>query len=232
MDSSQDHVVLWSGKPGSSPNNAMFLFSIRGFLEWGPGGNGTAADQDVALFRPIGSGGAGQLWIQSFHNDNSTDAFRVNKATSGADGEKVFAVDTVNNAIRVAAGASGFADSDFFTAVGRKKTTNDTATALATIALGDDRVYYIVARVVARRADGNQRAFFYRAACFYRQGGGNATAVGVVNNLVTEPTTTSFVCTIEAVSGSSNVEVRVTGAPTTDVYWVGTIEYQSVKTDA
>ena len=206
-------------------------------MEWGPGGNGTAADQDVALFRNQLPG----LSVQNFTATPKTSAkafsvnapYTVSSPYSGSSGEfPVFAVDTANIAVRVGAGQSGFADSDFFTAVGRKKTTNDTATALATIALGDDRVYYIVARVVARRADGNQRAFFYRAACFYRQGGGNATAVGVVNNLVTEPTTTSFVCTIEAVSGSSNVEVRVTGAPTTDVYWVGTIEYQSVKTDA
>ena len=247
MDSSQDRAVLWSGKPNPSlpdPNNAMFLFSIRGFMEWGPGGNGTAADQDVALFRNQLPG----LSVQNFTATPKTSAkafsvnapYTVSSPYSGSSGEyPVFALDTENIAVRVGAGQSGFADSDSFTTVGRKTTTDTTAQTLATITLDTPRAYDITVKVVARKSDGMEFAFFYKAALAYRQGG-NATLVTAAGanpnpgdlggTPIWSSGATGWTCTMSP--SGNDILVRVKTDTAITVYWVATIEYQSVSTDS
>ncbi|OFW39299.1 MAG: hypothetical protein A3J28_17640 [Acidobacteria bacterium RIFCSPLOWO2_12_FULL_60_22] len=240
MDLAQDRVVLWSGKPGSSPNNAMFLSSIRGFLEWGGGGTN---DQDVALFR---NGPAG-LSIQNFTNTKATRAFSVNAAydrSLGLSNEEypLFVVNTQDRSMRLAPGivpapsVPFFPDSDYVVTRGEKKTTDATQTTLGFITLTDGRAYYITVRVVGRKSDGTQRAFYWRAVLAYRQGGNavieGGSPAGVVSLATIESSGAgSWDCTLDTTGGSNDVRVRVTGQDTTTIYWVATIEYQSVSTD-
>jgi hypothetical protein len=106
MDPADNHIVVWCGRPTTSPesNNAAFMFSVNGFLEWGPGGPGMANDQDVSLGRM----GPGAISIQNYFTapnlpSPSPDAFRVNKpsAALGPQGEVVLGVDTQNGRVRI-----------------------------------------------------------------------------------------------------------------------------------
>ena len=123
---------------------------------------------------------------------------------------------------------------DSFQATAAKKTTDGSPATLATLTLSDNRAYYITARVVAREGDSTSssaRAFYWRAVLAYRQGGG-ATIQGSVVNLATVESAqaTGWDCTLA--TNGNDVQVQVTGAASKDIYWVGTIEYQSVSTDA
>jgi hypothetical protein len=109
------------------------------------------------------------------------------------------------------------------------KTTDATVTTLASITLSDGRAYHITVRVVGRKSDGTDRAFYWRAVLAYRQGGG-ATLQGSVVSLAAIESDTNWDCTIDA--SGNDIRVRVTGVASTTIYWLGTIEYQSVSTDS
>ena len=133
--------------------------------------------------------------------------------------------------------------SDSIQATAAKKTTDDTVQTLATIALDTPRAYHITVRVVGRKSDGTDFAFFNKVALAYRQGG-NATMVtasganpnpsdlGGTPILSSGANTGGWACTISAEAGTNNILVKVTGQASTTIYWVGTIEFQSVSTDA
>ncbi|OFW40964.1 MAG: hypothetical protein A3J28_03545 [Acidobacteria bacterium RIFCSPLOWO2_12_FULL_60_22] len=233
----QDKVVLWCGLTGDT--NARFLFSYRGFLEWGPG-TGTPNDQDVALFR---NGPAG-ISIQNFTNTKATRAFSVNAAYDRSlqlqnEEYPLFVVNTEDRSMRLAPGivaASGvktFAGSDYVITRGEKTTTDATAQTLATIALSDTRAYYFVVRVVARQSGGSNHAFFHKEVLYRREGSG-PFQVGI-QDLAGSPSSGAFVPTgwsIAFNTSGNNVLVQVTGPAATTIYWVATVEYQSVSTDA
>jgi hypothetical protein len=112
------------------------------------------------------------------------------------------------------------------------KTTTSGAVAIATIPLSTSRTYQIVVRVVARETgETPDYALLYRAALAYREGGG-PTIVGSDNVMpaITSAGATGWTCTF-AVSGN-NIEVRVQSGADITVYWVATIERQSVGTDS
>jgi len=93
QNSDPDHVAF-AGFVGSE-TNFRFGASLRGFMEWGPGGS---SDQDVALFRNW----AGGLAVQSFNGTSSDHAFAVQKPTTdGSVGADLFRVNTTSNAVLV-----------------------------------------------------------------------------------------------------------------------------------
>ena len=71
--SNEDNVVLWAGL--TSDTNARFLFSYRGFLEWGPGSTG---DQDIALYRYRPGGISIGNFFSTGSGSTSIGALRVN----------------------------------------------------------------------------------------------------------------------------------------------------------
>ncbi|OFW42313.1 MAG: hypothetical protein A3J28_14935 [Acidobacteria bacterium RIFCSPLOWO2_12_FULL_60_22] len=230
--SDQDKVVLWSGL--TTDTEGRFLFSYRGFLEWGAGGTN---DQDVALFR----NGPGGISIQNFFSSGSgttsTEAFRVNMpvAAGGNEGQELFAVDTTNKAVRVARGESGFSGSESFRVARAQMTTTSSAATLATISLSDSRAYYITARVVGRRSDASEFVHFFREALVTKQGGAVTIVGGDAVDIGGTPIRSGaadWSCPF-SVDGSNNLAIQVrTPTQTITVYWVATIEYQSVSTDA
>ncbi len=316
---SKDKVVLWcglgTGTGGSADTEARFLFSLRGFLEWGPGGTG---DQDVALYR---NGAGGGISIGNFFTNgppvHSTDTFRVNapsKNPPGAEGTAVLGVATGKTAgVRVrgrrsftlAAGQTvattetsatvvgtgtaflsdivagdiitivdtgetktvksvtddthlvadsafsnnetssnmavasftGFADSESIQTTAAVTTTDGTAKPLFALTLVDGRIYHVSARVIGRKSDGSERAFYWRAALAYRQGSGAQIQGSIVRDVVTPIESTNATgwdatIALDAVGAPNDVLVQVTGASSITVHWVGAIEIQSVATSA
>lgn len=108
----------------------------------------------------------------------------------------------------------------------RKVETRDgTAATLFSLELQDNRAYYILAKVVGRKSDGTQRAFYYRAACVFREGGG-AVMLGAPVDLATRESDAAWDCTIDV--NLNDVRVRVNAAAGAGtVHWAGMVEYQS-----
>jgi hypothetical protein len=109
------------------------------------------------------------------------------------------------------------------------QTTDETVTAIKTIALADNTTYIIKAMVVGREAT-NNRAAYQLSGCFYREGAGVATLQGSVSTDFSEESNASWDATL-AVTGN-NVEVRVTGVSAVTVNWTATVEYQAVTTNS
>lgn len=127
---------------------------------------------------------------------------------------------------------SNWSGTDSIHATGAVKTTDATTTTLAFITLADGRAYHITARVVARKSDGTDRAFYWRAVLAFRQGGGAAIQGGIVVNLATVESAGAAGWNFTLDASGNDVRLRVTGAAGTTVYWLGTIEYQSVSADS
>lgn len=193
-------------------------------------------DQDVALFR---HGAGGGLVVQSFNNTASGHAFAVRWPANQTDGADLFRVKTLSN-IAEAAGEvtlkshgddqAPWSGSEVFQATAAKKTTDGNPATLATLPLADNRAYYITARVVARKSDGTDRAFFWRAVLAYRQRSTAPIQANTVLDLGTIRSNALSTCTVDA--NGNDIRVRVTGLGETTIYWLVTIEYQSVSTDA
>ena len=99
------------------------------------------------------------------------------------------------------------------------------------LSLDNGRAYFITARVVARQSDGNNRAFYFRAACAYRETGPGSMLQGV-SSIATIESSASLDCTIDVDATANTARVRVTGLTSETIYWVGTIEYQSVASSS
>lgn len=126
--------------------------------------------------------------------------------------------------------AGAFTDSDEVTLTAGVKTTDATVTTLATLALDDGAVYWVMARVVARGTAGVERAAYYKWACVYRQGGGAATQQGTTAAVTADIETTAGMDATIDVNGN-NARVRVTGIAATTINWVCTLTYQRAKLD-
>ena len=118
-------------------------------------------------------------------------------------------------------------------ATGAVKTTTSSVATLSTIPLNTNRACHITVKVVGRKSDGVDRAFFYRAALVYR-GSGSAAVQGSADVITPiRQGAAGWACTFSP-SGSGNeilIQVQTPGETIT-VYWTATIEYQSVSTDS
>jgi hypothetical protein len=123
-----------------------------------------------------------------------------------------------------------WAGSDAIHATAALKTTDANTATLGSVTLTDGRAYHINVRAVGRKSDGSDRAFYWRAVLAFRQGGGATIQAGTVVSLATVESNSNWDCTIDA--NGNDVRVRVTGVAGTTIYWVATIEYQSVSTDS
>lgn len=128
---------------------------------------------------------------------------------------------------------TNWAGTDSIHATAVLTTASATQGALGSITLDDGRAYEIVARVVGRKSDGSERVFFCQAVLAYRQGAGAVIEQNIVRDVVTPIKSSgagSWSCTIDV--NGNDVRVRVTGVASTTIYWVATIEYQSVATSS
>ena len=173
-----------------------------------------------------------------FGNGSATPEVVISRPATGVldirtvAGQQLFAVDTDTKKVWLTRGQSGFAGSESFRIVRAVKTTNATDTEIARITLADLRAYYIVVRVVGRKPSGSiARAFFYKAAMASREGGGASVESSQPNvtGPITAGTASSWGC--DFTTSGNDVLVRVKGE-SADVYWVATVEYQSVSTDS
>ena len=122
---------------------------------------------------------------------------------------------------------------DSIRATAAVKTTTNALTTLATIALDDTRSCWIVVKVTARQSGGTNHAFFHQEALYKTEGLG-AAQVGL-QDLAGAPLPGAFVpagWSIALNVSGNNVLLQVTGPAATTIYWVATVEYQSVSTDA
>jgi hypothetical protein len=121
--------------------------------------------------------------------------------------------------------------SDSIHATASVTTTDATQATLFPIPLENGRAYFVTARVVGRQSDGGRRAFYFRGACAFRETGPGSVLQGV-SSIVTIESDTNLDCTVDVDSASNTARVRVTGIASETIYWVGTIEYQSVSTSS
>ena len=294
QDQDNRRVVLWAGRepaPGQQgPEEAMFLINSNGWLEWGPGGTGALADQDIflarsapdqltltdtfvvakpnvpgptgdrqprimlkhegggiifgygqdsapdiAVFRPSGTPtpNAPGISINSITGSPSPNTFRVNMPSQfvGVEGQELFAVDSLNKAVRVARGESGYAGSESILIVRAVTTTDANLATLASIALDIPRAYYVAVRVVARKSDGTERAFLYRGALVHRESGSTAVDGSGDVLLIRPGAASQWNCTFGISGNNLLVQVQTPGETIT-VHWVATIELQSVSTSS
>ena len=96
-------------------------------------------------------------------------------------------------------------------------TSDATETTLANIAIPDNTVMLIEARVVGRRTNSSSRAGYFRRALVYRQAGGAATIEGQVQTNFTQEFNPQWNATID-VSGNS-ARIRVTGIAGATINW-------------
>lgn len=108
---------------------------------------------------------------------------------------------------------------------GTYQTTAAGTEAAQALTLTDGKVYWLVADVIARQSDGSQRAWYRKAALFYRQGG-DATQEGGSYNIGTIESAGAWDIGFNALSGDARLVVA--GAADTTIDWQFTLSYQSM----
>jgi hypothetical protein len=210
---------------------------------WAPSG-AVANDREATL--SLVRGDNNEEFMDVYNNGYSSETqygIRIQKRSTGSYRDFVFdQYDGTNPKLPIMALASdrtvhmrshgdstNWTGTDSIHATASVTTTDATQTTLFALTLDDNRSYFITARVVGRRSDGMQRAFYWRAALAYRQGAG-ATMQGSVVNLATVESDSSWDSTIDA--SGNDARLRATGVAATTIYWVATIEYQSVSSSS
>lgn len=100
-------------------------------------------------------------------------------------------------------------------------TTDNTVTAIVTIAIPDDTVVAFTVSALGVRTNGVDQAVYIRRALVSRRGGGPAVLEGSVQNVWTNESDPSWTFTV-VVSGNDAV-VQVKGAIGKDIDWVASI---------
>ncbi len=124
-------------------------------------------------------------------------------------------------------------DSDAIHATAAIETTDSTATTLATITLDSPRVYQILVRVAARQSDGTNHALFFRTALLYNEGSGAFVQGGLFEDAMSpilSSGASAWALTLN--TSGNNVNIQVQGGASATVYWVATIEYQSLSANS
>lgn len=102
----------------------------------------------------------------------------------------------------------------------RVQTTDGTQTTLHTITLADNTVYWLEAKVLARKTNttaGNS-ATYWRQACYKRTSAGAATLVGAIRTVITDnEDDATWDVTFD--TSTNDVRVRVTGAASNTITW-------------
>jgi hypothetical protein len=115
-------------------------------------------------------------------------------------------------------------ETDFKTTL---QTTDATPTAMASVPLADNTVYYLRAEVAYRDTAGVERGVLSAVACVYRQGGGSATLQGTQQVLHPDVKTSGTAALAIVVSGN-NAVLQATGIVATTIDWVADCSVRGV----
>ena len=121
---------------------------------------------------------------------------------------------------------TGYAGSESLEATYVTSTAGATETSLTTWTLTDTYGYSFEAMVTARMA--SEHATFFIKYGAYRDGGG---AVETLANVIDQYVSTSTMQAFFDVSGNT-VRLRIVGKAATTIYWVASVRYQAVSTNA
>lgn len=97
-------------------------------------------------------------------------------------------------------------------------TADATPIDLDDIAVAEGEVIDVEANVMARKADGSERAIYHLEALFYRNASGNVTREGNTASLFTRRSTPSISVELEPDTGNQTADIRITGLAAT-VKW-------------
>ncbi|KKL07876.1 hypothetical protein LCGC14_2581620 [marine sediment metagenome] len=98
-------------------------------------------------------------------------------------------------------------------------TTDDTPTNIATIAIPDDTVVILEARILARRTDLAGRAVYIRNSAIFREAAGGATLEGAVDSPFTRESTGNAPWDATIIMSGNNAIIQVTGQAGKTVNW-------------
>jgi len=102
----------------------------------------------------------------------------------------------------------------------KSMTTSDAAPVdLDAIAIAEAEVVNVEVNVIARRADGLQRAVYHLEGVFYRNVAGDVTQQGNTASLFIRRSTSAYDVNLEADTVAQTVDVRVTGVAATTIKW-------------
>lgn len=101
-------------------------------------------------------------------------------------------------------------------------TTDATVSTLAQFATGSNRVYAVIAKIVANTTDYTTGQAFYVRTALFKNIAGTLTLVGSVSATTTIETDAAWDCTLDA--SGTNIRVRVTGAAATNIVWHAQVE--------
>lgn len=99
----------------------------------------------------------------------------------------------------------------------RVNTTDATVSTVATISTGSNRVYMVIAKVVAMTTDITTQQAAYTRTALFKNVAGTLSLVGAVTANTTIETDSAWDCTLDA--SGTDMRVRVTGAAATNVIW-------------
>lgn len=97
-------------------------------------------------------------------------------------------------------------------------TTNATQTVAATIETFNDRCYVVEAVILATETDDHDEVASYGRVATFRNDGGTLTQVGTTTSLWTHEDTGGW--DVDFNVNGENIEIRVTGAASTNVSWL------------
>jgi len=220
-------------------------FTVDGFLTMALGTTTISLNRPTSVSGALTAGdGTASAPSLSFSSDTNTGVYRVEADVVGisAGGSERARFTTGGGKITGSLGIgvdpdadlhvkghSAFAGSGHRLTTAAVRTTDDTVTAIKTIALADNTTYVIKAVVVAREAT-NNRAAYERTFAFYREAAGAATLLG--SNLLDFTSESNVAWDVTMAASGNNVEIRVTGVAATTIDWTATVEYQAVSTNA
>lgn len=125
---------------------------------------------------------------------------------------------------------SGYTGSDHVIVTSGIQTTDDVDTNLLIFPLEDNSAYWFELYAIGRRESGSpfRIRMEHNQICAYREGGGGATLVGTVNNVLTRSLLAGAWEITGTVSGNDFI-VTVNGNTGESVNWVGTLRAQRVS---
>jgi len=112
-----------------------------------------------------------------------------------------------------------------------KTTTDNTATTVTSINVAVEQTYRVLVEATARNSDGSINASFYTRGSFYRNTGGNVTALSnQVNAPGTDATAASTIeVTLVANTSTQAIDVKVTGQTSQTIKWTVNVAYEKVS---
>ena len=109
------------------------------------------------------------------------------------------------------------------------QTTDAVTTSIFLFAMPDESACIVEARAVGMESDGSDRAIYGKGACFYRDGGGNATQEGSTYDQFTDIESDATWGGLIVDASGTQARVRVDGATSQNVNWAVDINVRSVS---